>query len=407
MVEKQLKKIKVVELFAGVGGFRLGFERTSKLFKTIWANQWEPNKTKQWAFDCYTKHFGNSDNHVNEDIANVIDQVPEHDLLVGGFPCQDYSVARTKAEGIKGKKGVLWWSILKIIQKRHPNFILLENVDRLIKSPANQRGRDFGIMLKSLDNEGYNVEWRIIDASDYGFVQRRKRVFIFAYKKELTQIINKEQNQENILIKDGFFASEFLVESQCKKTNKSDILKNYSNLVDVSNNFSFSFYNSGSMINGNILTLDLVAKSTKKPSFLKDVIEKEEVDSKFFINDNYQKFSYLKGAKKIERTKPNGKKYTYSEGTMIFPDDLNKPARTMLTSEGSVNRSTHVIEDYVTKNLRILTPLETERINGFDDNWTNTGMPERFRYFCMGNALIVPVIEKIAKQILKTWNKVN
>lgn len=149
MVEKQLKKIKVVELFAGVGGFRLGFERTSKLFKTIWANQWEPNKTKQWAFDCYTKHFGNSDNHVNEDIANVIDQVPEHDLLVGGFPCQDYSVARTKAEGIKGKKGVLWWSILKIIQKRHPNFILLENVDRLIKSPANQRGRDFGIMLKS------------------------------------------------------------------------------------------------------------------------------------------------------------------------------------------------------------------------------------------------------------------
>ncbi len=64
-------------------------------------------------------------------------------------------------------------------------------------------------MLKSLDNEGYNVEWRIIDASDYGFVQRRKRVFIFAYKKELTQIINKEQNQENILIKDGFLHLSF------------------------------------------------------------------------------------------------------------------------------------------------------------------------------------------------------
>ncbi|QJB71399.1 DNA (cytosine-5-)-methyltransferase [Mycoplasma sp. 1654_15] len=405
MTKKDKKEIRVVELFAGVGGFRLGFERTSKLFKTVWANQWEPNKTKQWAFDCYTKHFGNSTNHVNDDIANVIDQVPEHDLLVGGFPCQDYSVARTKAEGIKGKKGVLWWSILKIIQKRHPNFILLENVDRLIKSPANQRGRDFGIMLKSLENEGYNVEWRIIDASDYGFVQRRKRVFIFAYKKELTQIINKQQIQENILIKDGFFASEFLVESQFKKSNKSRILKNYSNLVDVSNNFSFNFFNSGSMIDGNILTLDLVAKSTQKPSFLKDIIEKEEVDSKFFIYDNYQKFSYLKGAKKVQRTKPNGEQYTYSEGSMIFPDDLNKPARTMLTSEGSVNRSTHIIEVYMTKKLRTLTPLEIERINGFDDNWTNTGMPERFRYFCMGNALVVPVIEKIAKQILKIWDK--
>ena len=90
---------------------------------------------------------------------------------------------------------------------------------------------------------------------------------------------------------------------------------------------------------------------------------------------------------------------------MAFPDQMYRPARTMLTSEGSINRSTHVIEDPKTGKLRLLTPLETERINGFDDNWTDTGMPEKFRYFCMGNALVVPLIEKMGKELLKIWKE--
>lgn len=86
---------------------------------------------------------------------------------------------------------------------------------------------------------------------------------------------------------------------------------------------------------------------------------------------------------------------------MCFPDNLNLPSRTILTSESSINRSTHVIKDYVTEKLRLLTPVECERLNGFPDNWTNTGMPEKFRYFVMGNALVVPIITKIGERILE------
>lgn len=406
-INNSKKDIKVVELFAGVGGFRLGLERSSKQFNTIWANQWEPNKTKQWAFECYTSHFGENENHVNRDIAEVLDNVPEHDLLVGGFPCQDYSVARTKAKGIEGKKGVLWWSILEVIRKTHPQLILLENVDRLIKSPSKQPGRDFGIILRTLNDEGYNVEWRVINAADYGHVQKRKRVFIFAFKKEIKETIYNTNNQFNILNKSGFFAKQFSVFGEgSKKHISTTILNGYDDLVDVSNEFTEQFHNSGSMVDGQIISIDILPfkKESKK---LKDIIESNGVDKKYYINGNSELFNRYKDAKKIPRMDPEGEIYIYTEGKMGFPDSLELPARTLLTSEGSLNRSTHIIKDPVTDRFRILTPIECERINGFDDDWTNTGMPHRFRYFSMGNALVVPLIESMGKQILKIWRELN
>ena len=111
----------------------------------------------------------------------------------------------------------------------------------------------------------------------------------------------------------------------------------------------------------------------------------------------------MKGAKAIERTSKTGHKYTFREGALSFPDPIDRPARTMLTSEGSLNRSTHVIEDPKSKCYRILTPIETERINGFPDTWTNTGMPEKFRYFCMGNALVVGLIERMGNSLNKIF----
>ena len=109
------------------------------------------------------------------------------------------------------------------------------------------------------------------------------------------------------------------------------------------------------------------------------------------------KWAYLKGAKKIERVAANGHAYVFSEGPIAFPDFWRKPSRTMLTSESTLNRSTHVVTDPGTGQLRILTPVEAERLQGFDDNWTDSGMPERMRYFCMGNALVVPMITRIGK----------
>ena len=403
------KKIRVVELFAGVGGFRVGFERSSTLFDTIWANQWEPGQKGQWAYKCYVKNFGNPEKCSNEDIATVINKVPEHDLLCGGFPCQDYSVAHTGAKGIEGKKGVLWWSINKIVKLRHPNYILLENVDRLLKSPAKQRGRDFGIILRCLMDEGYYVEWRVINGAEYGYAQRRRRVFILAYKKgtklysELNKRLDDENGMRKWILGEGVFGSAFPVDVENVARAKKTDVSGYKDLVDITDNFSAQFNNSGAMANGKVLSLE-TTPIYEHPTALSQIIEDNLVDEHYFISDDkMDKWRYLKGAKKIERTSMSGFKYIFSEGAIAFPDPLDKPARTMLTSESSLNRSTHVIEDPRSKKLRKLTPIECERINGFPDNWTNTDMPERQRYFIMGNALVVPIIERIANELVKRF----
>ena len=396
--------IKVVELFAGVGGFRCGLEAASPNFEVVWMNQWEPGRKTQHAFDCYETHFGKSPTHSNEDIGIAKKACPEHDLLVGGFPCQDYSVARTQAKGMEGKKGVLWWEIKDIIQQKKPKYVLLENVDRLLKSPASQRGRDFGIILKCFDELGYFVEWRVINAAEYGYAQRRRRVFIFACKK--SEISYKASKPDEVIFKDGFFASEFKVEEQIDASDISEFnlrCQNdieYKDLVDFSDRFKVTFKNSGFMADGLVYTATTVPVECR-PKPLTEIIEKGEVDEKYFLNGSLEKWQYLKGSKKVPRTRPNGERYFYSEGGMSFPDNLSLPSRTMLTSESSINRSTHVIEDYLTKQLRLLTPVECERLNGFPDNWSNTGMPEKFRYFVMGNALVVPLVTRMGESLLR------
>ena len=400
----------VVELFAGVGGFRVGLNnvklvkgkvKETTTFDFVWANQWEPSTKAQHAYDCYIQRFGNTIYHSNEDISTINKKhIPDHTLLVGGFPCQDYSVARSlsKEQGIQGKKGVLWWEIHEILKVKRPPFVLLENVDRLLKSPSKQRGRDFGVMLRSMNDLGYGVEWRIINAADYGFAQRRRRVFIFGFHKNTNYYKNiKSINFSEILATEGLFAKEFHV-SGVKKTTDVDVSKkNFIDLVDVSDNFKFDFFNSGISINYRIKTSEIIPDN-KKPTPLSKVILKTEVDSKYYLDKELVKFEYLKGSKKIARSK-NGNDYFYSEGSIPFPDPINKPARTMLTSEGTINRSTHVIEDFKTGKLRKLTPVEAERLNGFPDDWTNTGMTDSRRYFMMGNALVTGIVSKLSNTL--------
>ncbi|WP_173400239.1 DNA (cytosine-5-)-methyltransferase [Clostridium bornimense] len=391
----------VCELFAGVGGFRLGLEKASKEWNTVWANQWEPGKKLQHAFNCYCSHFGNTTNHVNVDISLINkEEIPEHNLLVGGFPCQDYSVARTGAQGINGVKGVLWWQIRDVLEKKSPKFVLLENVDRLLKSPAKQRGRDFAVMLGCFNDLGYSVEWRVINAAEYGFAQRRRRIFIFAYRNDTQYYkVMKNKSNKDIINHKGFFATTFPIE-ECDNVNVKDFI--YEDIYDISDNFNYEFCNSGLMINGEISTVKTIPKY-EEPITIREIVE-ENVDDRYYLGEQLEKWKYLKGAKKIERTSKTGHSYVFSEGPIAFPDSIDKPARTMLTSESSVNRSTHVIEDPQTKRLRLLTPMEAERIQGFDDNWTNTGMPEKFRYFCMGNALVVGVVTRMGLTLNKIFD---
>lgn len=391
----------ICELFAGVGGFRVGFDRLETGWETTWFSQWEPGAKTQWAHDCYVHHFGespdlNGELHTGEDISTVDkDTIPNHSLLVGGFPCQDYSVAHTlaSAHGIEGKKGVLWWQIRDILIAKRAPFCMLENVDRLLKSPAKQRGRDFGVILACLAAEGYSAEWRVVNAAQYGAAQRRRRTFIFAYRNDTIYGQRMADAEPGTVIQDsGLMAKAFPVKSMGKITQA--VLD--SDIVSVSDHFAFAFENAGYMHAGDVYTAKIVEEE-EAPITLGEILQRN-VEEKYYIpGDKMAKWIYLKGAKKIPRTSANGHKYVFSEGPIAFPDPGDKPGRTMLTSESTLNRSTHVVGDPGTLRLRLLTPVEAERLQGFDDDWTNTGMPDRMRYFCMGNALVVPMITRMGR----------
>lgn len=398
--------LNVVELFAGVGGFRLGLEKANaEIFRTVWANQWEPSRKVQHAFECYKRNFVTGiDEYSNTDISIV----PESninkwgiDVLVGGFPCQDYSVARSlnNEKGLEGKKGVLFWEIKRMIEHSHPKYVLLENVDRLLKSPSKQRGRDFAVMLATFRELNYIVEWRVVNAAEVGGVQKRRRVFIFAYKNHLDFALKQKKfTPDKVVFKEGFFAKTFPVKKEPYK-NRVNTIELPKDLVEISDTFAHEFHPAGIMIDGDVFTAHTeILNESFTP--LKEILQEEaEVGESFYLTEEQiTKFAYLRGPKKIERTSAEGFKYIFSEGGMSPTDEINGPGRTMLTSEGTTNRSTHIVE--VNGRKRFLTPVECERLNGFPTNWTE-GMPNRMRYFCMGNALVVDLIKKMGETILK------
>ncbi len=400
--------IRVIELFAGVGGFRIGLERASNRYKTIWNNQWEPSTKRQDASIVYQKQFG-MEGHSNEDIAKVpVEEIPEADLLVGGFPCQDYSVATTlkNSGGIEGKKGVLWWQIYRILKdlKNAPKYLFLENVDRLLKSPASQRGRDFAIILASLSDLGYYVEWRVINAADYGMPQRRRRTYIVAYKND-TSIANDaektvKKSTSDWIVKKGIIAQAF--ESEIDKTSSVSEFNIAGDLSDITKKFNLEqkmspFKDSGLMIGRHIWTCDVnPIYNGIRMTLGQLIVDEKDVPEEFFIDGKaLEEWKYLKGPKSEMRKTPEGFEYHYSEGGMTFPDPLDKPSRTIITGEGgtSPSRFKHVILT-PSGRYRRLIPLELERLNMFPDNHTE-GASDGRRAFLMGNALVTGIIERI------------
>ncbi len=391
----------VAELFAGVGGFRIGLARAG--WKTTFSNQWEPSTKVQHASDVYVAQFG-EDGHTNIDIAKIGSLPKNIDLLVGGFPCQDYSVAKTlnSSKGLKGKKGVLWWEILRLVNGQKPKFIFLENVDRLLKSPSNQRGRDFAVMLKTLGDEGYSIEWRVVNAAEYGFPQRRIRVFIVATKLKKGA---KTSTPQSMIQKTGILARALPIEELAESIHEIDLNQE---VDEISAKFSKGqvkspFLNSGYFIDGVAYTVKSQARLTANPLVLGDVLLPDsQIPEEYWVEEKRLKeWKYLKGAKSIERThKASGATYNYAEGKMAFPDLLTNPSRTILTGEGGTtpSRFKHIIK---TKNgYRRLTPIELERLNGFPDNWSQLNSDGKIvsdtkRAFFMGNALVIGLIEKV------------
>lgn len=409
-----MEKCRYIELFAGVGGFHVGLDRADKdFFKCVMANQWEPGAKDQFAANIYRKRFPD-DLLINDDVNNISGSDYEVDMLMGGFPCQDYSVARNKSKsfGIEGKKGVLWWQVIRLIweMKKKPTYLLFENVDRMIISPSKQRGRDFALIIQSLVNLGYDMEWRVINAADYGMPQKRKRIFLFAFQNGTFDV----KSPDSWLYKESVLAKAFPVKDDSEPGLWGlDGRKLDSDLVNLSEHFNEGnaeqnpFENGGVVLDGLVYTNRLSPKYNGPYITLGDILAKGEernlITQEYWLTEAARvKWSYVKAHKEFTRVNKDGYEYKYTEGAMAFPDDLNKPARTLITSEVSTtpNRFTHIIKDPVTGNLRRLIPLELERIQMFPDNHTE-GITDKKRGFLMGNALVCGIVERIGKELKK------
>ena len=411
MPKRNDNKIKVVELFAGVGGFRIGLEGASDAYDTIWNNQWEPSTVHQDASLVYKARFGSA-GHCNKDINTIpTDEIPDHDLMVGGFPCQDYSVASTlsRSGGIEGKKGVLWWQIYRILDEKgekRPNYVFFENVDRLLGSPAKQRGRDFAIILASLADLGYTVEWRVLNAAEYGMPQRRRRTYIVGYRED-SHVSNQVQDLKKWVLYDGVMSKAFPFKAKDNTLSEFTIA---GTIREISDNFNKDGKNSpfgtaGIMRNRSVYSIDAEAIYNGPTMTLGgNLVDESLVPEDFFISENeIAKWEYEKGAKKIERTSKEGFKYTFSEGGMAFPDSLDKPSRTIITGEGgpSASRFKHVVLT-PSGRYRRLIPLELERLNMFPDNHTcHPDVTDGRRAFLMGNALVCGIVQQIGKSLYR------
>ena len=424
--------LRVVELFAGVGGFRLGLEGWDgksassgyqkplrggdDQYHVVWSNQWEPSTKRQHANEVYEARWG-AEHHCGDDISSVpTEAIPDHDMLVGGFPCQDYSVATTlrNSKGLRGRKGVLWWQIERILREKEdkaPRYLFLENVDRLLQSPATQRGRDFAIMLASLSDLGYAVEWRVVNAADYGMPQKRKRVFFLGYKKG-TPEYDAIQNLKvkDMWVEEGLFAQAFPIGSTQGASYYEGKFKG--SLTTLSKKFNAGptgklspFSNAGVMFDRNFWTMRVRPAWDEEKTLLGDVLQPlRQVPKEYRIDkDDLPKWKYLKGAKREPRESSRGYSYMFAEGALSFPDSLDSPSRTIITGEGgkAPSRTKHAIRQGRT--LRRLTPVELERLNMFPDNHTALeDIPDGKRAFFMGNALVVGVIERVGTVLLES-----
>ncbi|GEQ61440.1 DNA methyltransferase [Vagococcus lutrae] len=425
-------KMKVFSMFDGVGGFTVGLNKVSSdFYQTIYSNQYEPSKKSQDAYEVGIYRFPEIQ-HIGKDVALITNSEFKEmaqngvDMIVGGFPCQDYSVARSKKNemGIEGKKGVLFWEIIRATEIIRPKYLILENVDRLLKSPSKQRGRDFAVMLAAFNKLNYSVEWRVINAADYGCAQRRRRVFFYVYRndtgwaKNIDNIVHTqpslslfqefdEKLYDDYIFNSGLFARQFPVKNEAYKEREAfGILSD--DIVEVSDCFKGKIWNTGVMRYGKYYTKDTEPTFNEQPIPLKDIIQPEsEVSEEFYITgDKLEKFNYLRGPKKIKRTSADGHEYIFSEGGMSPYDSLELPGRTMLTSEGTINRSTHLLK--IGDRYRLITPIEAERLQGFPDNWTQfkqdelgnvTEVSNRMRMFFMGNALVTDIVQRIGLEL--------
>ncbi len=303
---------------------------------------------------------------------------------------------------------------------------MLENVDRLVSSPADCRGRDFSVILSTLMALGYAAEWRVLNSAEYGHAQRRKRIYICAYhestgiyrKLRVASVESRETPLTRTLLYNAF---------PCAVANPLDAvvpalsvlaepLKEQLAYRPLSNGRSH-FGNIGLMVDGAVHTGtakaivigDFTPFSGRREALtLGDIVRQTgPVPSAFYIKPEDESRWLQAKAAKVTPRMVNGFEYNYSEGAMCFPDALDRPSRTIITSEGGTtpSRTKHAVRD-ASGRLRRLTPEELESLNGFPRGYTELqGVSDAARARLMGNALVVPMIRRIGEVLYSEHQK--
>ena len=396
-----IQRIKAGELFAGIGGFSIAAERCD--MEIIWASEIEKN-----AKAIYRKHFPNVRElgSVTEWEPNVLTDTV--DVITAGFPCQDLSVAG-KGLGLQGKRSGLFWEIIRVAKILRPKWLVLENVPGLFSS---HKGRDFGIVLAALGECGYSVSWRVLDASGFGVPQRRKRVFVVGYLgNECPPEILFESESLSGDIKPRNKKGKKVANSPTDSVGETSI----GNCVDVQidgdihaatlRGFGHGWQGQHNSTNS-VLASTLVSPHKQWNSFqnLPNLIcdTWPDVAMPVMARDYKGPASFRDG----------GLQATVCVPPVYAIQDVREVEKRQNGKGWSDEGKSYTIDSMATQGVvalipRKLTPLECERLQGFPDGWTISGiedgkvynLKDTPRYKALGNAVAVPCVEWILRNI--------
>ena len=373
----KINNLKAVELFAGIGGFRLGL--TNANIETIWAND-----INELSYQVYESNFG-KDSLVLGDINKIpILDIPNHDILTAGFPCQPFSPAGKKLGVRDSVRGTLFERIVEIIDKKQPKYFFLENVKRLLTM---ENGYHFRVILNALSELDYFIEWRIISPISFGIPQNRDRIFIFGTK--LNSVHINYQLLQN--------TSVFLTQPDLTDLENVEELLEKDMMMPIVTNKGKN-YNWGIAYKNKMLTLSLPTLPDIKPrQKLKDILQDDlMVDTQFdFTSDTLER---IKQSKAVNRY-CHGVELLYNQdggarlGYTIF--GINGIASTLTAST-----SRHYERYQIGDKFRRLTNIEYARLMGFPDDWCRIARIYD-QYALFGNAIVPSCVEWVCQRIGK------
>lgn len=388
--------MKYIELFAGIGGFRYGLEKVGQFqqkmeqsrgsgdiegiegkpqFTCVYANEWD-----KYACQIYRKNFGNKELHEGDIRTIPAESIPNHDLLVGGFPCQAFSIAG-KRKGFGDTCGTLFFEICRIVEEKKPNLLLLENVKGLLNHDG---GNTFRIILNSLSELGYDCEWEVLNSKNFGVPQNRERVFIVGHfrgtsggkvfpigegSKEVNELCGQQTGAITARRGSAKSDGDYIVEGN-RKTQELEYIG------AVMSEQNQKWLNDGKELSRNFP-------------------QGQRVYSKNGIASTIARNAGGLGGK-TGLYMINSKGKTHQQDLL---QDSNGVSRSILA--GTHGSTPHLLKTIMPNNkIRRLTPIECERLQGFPDGWTE-GVSDTQRYKCLGNAVTTNVITEIGKKILK------